>query len=108
MKKSGFGKWLETQEKRGGGPYAQRTITTYIRDAQRVEEHYGDLDELVKDKGRLDEILGELEYTPEDVRRNAPNPSRIRIVPRRRKGYLSLNDYGRAVRMYREFRDSCG
>ena len=108
MKKTGFGKWLETQEKRGGGPYAQTTIKTYIRDAERVEEHYGDVDKLVKDQDRLDEVLGELEYTAEDVRRNAPNPSRIRINLRKRKGYQSLNDYGQAVRKYREFRDSCG
>ena len=87
MQKVGFRKWLEAQEKRGGGPYAQSTIETYIRDAERVEEHYGGLDELVKDKDRLDEILGELKYTSEDVRRNAPNPSRIRMNPRKRKGY---------------------
>ena len=107
MKKTGFGKWLETQEKRGGGPYAQLSIKRFIRDAERVDEHYGDLDELVKDKDHLDEVLGELKYTAEDVRRNAPNPSRIHINPRKRKGYQSLNDYGQAVRKYREFRDSC-
>ena len=108
MQKFGFRKWLETQDKPEGGPYAQRSIETYIRDAERVDELYGDLDELVKDQDRFDEILGELKYTSEDVRRNAPNPSRIRINPRKRKGYQSLNDYGRAVRKYREFRDSCG
>ena len=108
MQKIGFRKWLEVQEKRGGGPYAQRSIETLVRDAERAEEHYGDLDELVKDKDRLDEVLGELQYTSEDVRRSALNPSRIRISPRKRKGYQSLNDYGRAVRKYREFRDPCG
>ena len=108
MQKIGFRKWLEAQDKPGGGPYAQSSIKTYIRDAERVEENYGDLDELVKDKDRLDEVFGELEYTPEDVRKNAPNPSRIRINPRKRKGYQSLNDYVRAVRKYREFRGSCG
>ena len=108
MQKVGFRKWLQAQDKPRGGPYAQSSIKTYIRDAERVEEHYGDLDELVMDKGRLDEVLGELKYTSEDVQRNAPNPSRIRIDPRKRKGYQSLNDYGRAVRKYREFRDSRG
>ena len=108
MQKIGFRKWLEVQEKRRGGRYAESSIKRYVRDAERVEEHYGDLDELVKDKDRLDEVLGVLEYTSEDVRRNAPNPSRIRIFPRKRKGYQSLNDYGQAVRKYREFRDSRG
>ena len=107
MKKIGFRKWLEAQEKRRGGPYAPSSIKRYIRDAERVEEHYGDLDELVKNKDRLDEVLGEFKYTSEDVHRNAPNASRIRINPRKRKGFQSLNDYGQAVRKYREFRDSC-
>ena len=109
MQKIGFRKWLERQDKPGGGPYAQSSITTYIRGAERVEECYDcDLDELVKDKARLDEVLEELTYTAEDVRRNAPNPSRIPIIPTKRRGYRSVKDYGLAVRKYREFRDSRG
>ena len=104
-----FRAWLERQEKRGGGPYNPRTVAQFISDAERVEECYDcDLDELVKDKARLDKVLGELTYTAEDGRRRVPNPSRIRICPTKPGDYSSVNDYRKAVRKYREFRDSHG
>ena len=102
MQEYRFRAWLNKQEKRGGGPYAASTVRTYVRDAKRVEEHYEDLDDLYA-RDRLARVLQQLQYSAEDARRNAPNPSRIPMSPTRRSDYRSLSGYRNAVTRYREF-----
>ena len=74
MQEIGYRAYLERDDLK------QSTVNTYISDAKRVEEYYGDLDNLYA-KDRLAGVLGELRYSADDARRNAPNPSRIPINP---------------------------
>ena len=43
----------------------QSSVSTYISDAKRVEDHYGDLDELY-DGDELAEVLNSLQYSKDD------------------------------------------
>ena len=97
MQEKGYRAWLEVQEKRGGGPYKQTTVDTYIRDVKRVEKIYGkSLDELYAEDC-LAEILQELEDAAKARKQgfHLPNPKRF-YGP----GYRS------AVDSYRKYRKS--
>lgn len=100
MQEIGFRAWLEVQEKkRGEGLLDSKSVDQYITDAKCVEKIYGDLDELVKDRGRLAEVLQKLE-----------------CAAKTRKQDIHLHDpkalfgggYKTAVNWYLEFGDSCG
>ena len=93
MQISSYRAWLE---QRG---LKKSSVDTYVTDAKRVEHHYGDLDELYS-TDRLAGVLRELEYSAEDARRNAPNPSKIPIGPK------NLSAYRSTVTRYREFREA--
>ena len=88
--------WLER------GNLAASSIGTLVSDARRVDKHYGDLDGLY-DEDRLEGVLREFQYSAEDKRRNAPNPSRLPI-----DGDLheTLPAYRNTVRKYRKFREA--
>ncbi|MDE0679608.1 MAG: endonuclease NucS [Gammaproteobacteria bacterium] len=96
MKTTAYRAWLEA---RG---LAQRSLGTRISDAKRVENHYGDLDELYAEN-RLANVLQELQYSKSDQRRNAPNPSKI---PINGNLYDCLSSYRVAVNKYREYLES--
>ena len=98
MRVSRFRAWLETQEKRGGGPYKSKTIDQYIWDAQAVEEVvekvYGrNLDGLYAKDG-LAEVLQELECVAQARKSDGPN----------RYGLYGPG-YKNAVNAYRRFCD---
>ena len=57
----------------------QSSVSTRISDTKRVERHYGDLDELYAKNG-LAGVLQELQYSADDKRRNATNPSKLSIT----------------------------
>ena len=96
MQTSGYRAWLE---QRG---LVKSSVGTYVSDAKRVEDHYGDLDELYS-KDRLAGVLQELRYSADDARRNAPNPSKIPIDANPYKGLAS---YRSTVTRYREYREA--
>ena len=96
MRTDEYRDWLER------GNLAASSIDTLVSDARRVERHYGDLDEVYA-VDRLEEVIGELRYSAEDKRTNAPNPSRLSIDG---DLYKTLPAYRAAVRKYCEYRET--
>ena len=88
--------WLE---QRG---LSQSSATARISNVTRVEAHYGDLDGHYA-KDRLAGILRQLQYTADDERRNAPNPSKIPIDGNLRNGLATLKQ---AINLYSEYREA--
>lgn len=93
MKTENYRNWLLTQN------YQSGTITAQVHRAGRVEEHYGDLDEMYN-KDRLESLILELTYTTQDRRNNRPNETKI---PFEGVVYNNLASYRDAVRRYRRF-----
>ncbi len=87
--------WLERQK------YDSGTITAQMHRADRVEKHYGDLDDHHR-KDELRDVIEALRYTAEDKRRGRPNPSKI---PFAGDTYSNLASYRNAVERYRKFKD---
>ena len=81
-----------------------RTIGTQISKLERVEKHYGDLDEHYA-RDRLDSVIASLRYTSEDKRRGRRNPSTIIIDG---DLYTNLASYKNSVQLYSEFLASVG
>jgi endonuclease len=90
--------WLERQK------YDPRTIGTQISRLERVEKHYGDLDEHYA-RGRLESVIASLRYTSEDKRRGRRNPSTIIIDG---DLYTNLASYKNSVLLYRRFLENGG
>lgn len=97
----GYRAWLDQRRPK----FAPSTITTYVRDAQRVEEYYGDLDAHYRND-RLEGILQDLRFTEDDFSQGASNPSKIPILPKIPGDYRVLNSYATTIRKYRAFRES--
>ena len=93
MQTENYRNWLLAQNYQGG------TITAQMHRAGRVEEHYGDLDNLYN-KDRLESLISELTYTTQDRRSNRPNETKI---PFEGNAYNNLASYKDAVRRYRKF-----
>ena len=93
-----FRDWLAT---RGNKP---SSVSSRISNTRRVEEHYGDLDELY-DQDRLAGTLNALQYSRDDEKRNRPNPSKLKID---RNLYKTLGYLRSAVSVYRDFREATG
>ena len=91
----GYRAWLE---QRGLKP---ASVSTYISDAKRVEDYYGDLDKLYPED-RLAGVLQELLYSADDARRKRPNPSKIPVP----NPVNSLASYRATVRKYCEYRET--
>lgn len=91
-----FQLWLQQQN------VDATSINQQINRATRVEKHYGNLDKNYT-KDRLQSIIDELQYSPDDEKRRRPNPSKINFDGNIRNN-LSLFRY--AVEQYRRFRDS--
>ena len=62
MNKNGFRTWLEQHHDK------KRTVDTYVRDAERVEESCGDLDELYAKDGLTEALRVEIPNIPEKSR----------------------------------------
>ena len=72
----------------------------YLSYARRIEEAYGDLDELY-DGDRFEKLLLTLKYTTSDERAGRENPTKIKINKNVRE-YLS--NYRSLLRSYSRFR----
>jgi len=93
MKTENYRNWLTAQKYQGG------TITAQLHRSGRVEEHYGELDDLYN-KDRLESLILELTYTTQDRRNNRANETKI---PFEGNAYNNLASYKDAVRRYRRF-----
>ncbi len=93
-----YRKWLEEQK------YSSGTISSQLHRAGRIEDCYGNLEQLSQ-SSRLPEILGELSFTTEDERRGKPNPSRIPFEGNIRN---NLASYKAALVRYMRFLDGGG
>lgn len=93
--KEAYSQWLRRQK------YQASTISAQMHRAGRVEEYYGDLDELYA-RDRLTSLIETLRYSADDKRRDRPNPSKIPFEGDSRNNLASYRD---AVKRYRKFRD---
>ncbi len=97
MEKEKFRAWLEKQRHQ-----TKETASSRVSDAARVEKYYGNLDEH-HEKDGLVHVLGQHQYSADDERKNAPNPSKIPIGGNNlRKSLASLKQ---AINLYREYRE---
>ncbi|WP_335901132.1 endonuclease NucS domain-containing protein [Shewanella algae] len=93
MKTENYRNWLIGQN------YQSGTIMAQIHRAGRVEEHYGNLDDLYKED-KLESLISTLTYTTQDRRNNRPNETKI---PFDGNAYSNLASYKDAIRRYRRF-----
>lgn len=93
MQTENYRNWLSNQN------YQSGTISAQMHRVGRVEEHYGDLDDLFK-KDRLESLIFELTYTTQDRRNNRPNETKIPFVG---NAYNNLASYKDSVRRYKNF-----
>ncbi|WP_348655690.1 AAA family ATPase [uncultured Sulfitobacter sp.] len=93
MQEAEFKKWLEANGQ------SEITISSRISTARRVENAVGDLDEVLTNQ-KLEDLLRQLEYSAEDERKNAPNPSHVRIDGNLRNGLASVRQ---AISLYADF-----
>ncbi|MFZ2996981.1 AAA family ATPase [Sphingobium sp.] len=98
MRDDAFRDWLIGQGQ------AASSVSTRVSDARRVENHYGDLDELYE-RDRLKGVLGALTYSTSDRAASKANPSLLAI-----NGdlYDSLASYRAAVTAYSRFASQDG
>jgi hypothetical protein len=88
-----YSEWLASQE------YAANTQAAQLHRVQRVEQFYGNLDDLLKEE-RINELLSALEYSVHDERVGKPNPSKIPFEGNVRN---NLQSYKNAVSRYVKF-----
>ena len=91
-----FQLWLQQQN------LDSAAVTQQLNRATRVEKHYGNLDRQYT-RDRLQSVIDDLQYTPEDEKKRRPNPSKINFDGNIRNN-LSLFRY--AIEQYRRFKDS--
>ncbi len=96
MMQAAFQLWLQHQN------LDSASVTQQVNRATRVEKHYGSLDRHYT-RDRLQSVVDELQYSPEDEKKRRPNPSKINFEGNIRNN-LSLFRY--AVEQYRRFKDS--
>jgi len=93
MQNEKYKDWLVAQQ------YQEGTINAQMHRAMRVQEHYGDLDELHAKDG-LNGLINELKYSRQDQRNNRPNETKI---PFDGVTYNNLASYRDAIRRYKRF-----
>jgi 5-methylcytosine-specific restriction protein B len=93
MKETEFRKWLEAKGQ------SERSIGSRISTARRVENAVGDLDNVL-DGQKIEDLLRQFDYSTEDERRNAPNPSPVQIDGNLRNGLASLRQ---SISLYTDF-----
>jgi hypothetical protein len=91
-----FQLWLQHQN------LDSAAVTQQVNRAARVEKQYGNLDRQYT-RDRLQSVLDDLQYTPEDEKKRRPNPSKMNFEGNIRNN-LSLFRY--AVEQYRRFKES--
>jgi ATP-dependent exoDNAse (exonuclease V) beta subunit len=84
--------------------YAENTCAAQIHRVQKVEEHYGSLDDAL-DTGTLQDVVSSLNYSTADERSGQKNPSRIPINGNLRNG---LQSYKNAVQRYARYLREAG
>ena len=67
-----FHEWLSKK-------FAPTTVKARMSNAKKIEEHYGNLDDYIKNESFNTEVLKTLEYTTQDARANKPNPSKLKF-----------------------------
>ena len=95
MKAEAFRAWLAAN-------YAPNAAATQMAQARKVENSYGDLDEIF-DTGRTEQVAADLRYTAQDKRAGRPNPSKIPIGG---DIHDNLASYKSSLRCYAKFRDN--
>lgn len=93
MQNEKYREWLVVQN------YQEGTITAQMHRTMRVQEHYGDLDELHA-KDSLNGLINILKYSRQDQRNNRPNETK---VPFDGDAYNNLASYRDAIRRYKRF-----
>lgn len=88
-----FAEWLENQG------YAMNTCVAQQHRVQKVEQHYGALDDWLE-RGDFASLIAELTYTTADERSELPNPSRIQFQGNIRN---NLASYKNAAQRYARF-----
>jgi hypothetical protein len=96
MMQAAFQLWLQNQD------LDSASATQQLNRATRVEKQYGSLDKHYM-RDRLQSVIDNLQYTPEDEKKRRPNPSKINFDGNIRNN-LSLFRY--AIELYRRFKDS--
>lgn len=96
--KNNYSSWLEAQG------YVSGTCVAQIHRVKKVEQYYGDLDELIGN-GAIAAVVGELTYTTADERKGLPNPSKIEFNGNIRN---NLASYKNAVTRYVRFVETSG
>lgn len=91
--RSDYKNWLEAQE------YSDNTRTAQLHRVNKVEQHYGNLDDIWA-AGNYDSLVASLNYTTADEKAGKPNPSKIIFDGNIRN---NLQSYKNAVVRYRKF-----
>jgi len=93
MREAEFRAWFEAND------YDAATIGTQLARAKRIEQSYGDLDELYRD-GKLAGLKAELSYSSADERANRPNPAKFPVNGNIRN---SMASYCSTIEYYSKF-----
>lgn len=93
---SSFREWLAGRE------FQPTTVSTKISDANRLEKHFGNLDELY-DRDRFAATLDNLKYSKDDERQGRPNPTGLEIDGNL---YDSLAHFRSTLKTYSNFREA--
>jgi len=93
MREAEFRAWFEAND------YDAATIGTQLARAKRIEQSYGDLDELFRD-GKLAALKAELSYSTADERANRPNPAKFPVNGNIRN---SMASYCSTIEYYSKF-----
>lgn len=91
--KENYKTWLAAQE------YAENTIAAQLNRIAKVEQFYGELDQVFA-QNEYDKLINELTYSTQDERCHKPNPSRLVFDGSIRK---NLQSYKGAVVRYKDF-----
>lgn len=85
--------WLSQQG------YADNTCVAQLHRVQKVEQHYGSLDDLLRN-GQFDKVVEQMQYSTADERADRPNPSQITFNGNIRN---NLQSYKNATLRYARF-----
>ena len=83
------------------GRYEPKFVRGRMGSLKRLEDHYGDLDQLY-DQDEFVALLENLTYSKEDERQDRPNPSRLEIDG---DLYSNLAHYRSTLNLYSKFRE---